>query len=423
MAAVNVLVFPCGSENASEIHQALMHSIHVNLFGASSVDDHGRFLFARYVGDLPRIDAPEFDAKFASLLAQWGIQLVFATHDSVQHYLSTRVAAWNVALVNGDTNASLTSRQKSLTYGLFSDQPWTPTVYRSVEHVQHWPVVVKPDMGQGGQGVSLVQTAAQADAASAQLEAPLLVEYLPGEEITVDCFTDRNRRIVWVGPRTRERVRAGIAMRCRPMPLSAEVETIAHLINQRLTLRGPWFFQLKKDHRGAWKLLEISCRVAGAMVTQRARGVNLPLMAVLDFMRRDVMALPLSGVNLVERRITTLAQLDEDFDTVYVDFDETVIKDGKAIPSTLYFLYRMLDKGKRLVLITRHVGDPLHALGKARIDPKLFDEIIHLDNGEKKSAFIHGRAIFVDNHFPERLDVATTCGIPVFDVDALEFFC
>lgn len=423
MAAVNVLVFPCGSENASEIHQALMHSIHVNLFGASSVDDHGRFLFARYVGDLPRIDAPEFDAKFASLLAQWGIQLVFATHDSVQHYLSTRVAAWNVALVNGDTNASLTSRQKSLTYGLFSDQPWTPTVYRSVEHVQHWPVVVKPDMGQGGQGVSLVQTAAQADAASAQLEAPLLVEYLPGEEITVDCFTDRNRRIVWVGPRTRERVRAGIAMRCRPMPLSAEVETIAHLINQRLTLRGPWFFQLKKDHRGAWKLLEISCRVAGAMVTQRARGVNLPLMAVLDFMRRDVMALPLSGVNLVERRITTLAQLDEDFDTVYVDFDETVIKDGKAIPSTLYFLYRMLDKGKRLVLITRHVGDPLHALGEARIDPKLFDEIIHLDNGEKKSAFIHGRAIFVDNHFPERLDVATTCGIPVFDVDALEFFC
>jgi hypothetical protein len=423
MAAVNVLVFPCGSENASEIHQALMHSIHVNLFGASSVDDHGRFLFARYVGDLPRIDAPEFDAKFASLLAQWGIQLVFATHDSVQHYLSARVAAWNVALVNGDTNASRTSRQKSLTYGLFSDQPWTPTVYRSVEHVQHWPVVVKPDMGQGGQGVSLVQTAAQADAASAQLEAPLLVEYLPGEEITVDCFTDRNRRIVWVGPRTRERVRAGIAMRCRPMPLSAEVETIAHLINQRLTLRGPWFFQLKKDHRGAWKLLEISCRVAGAMVTQRARGVNLPLMAVLDFMRRDVMALPLSGVNLVERRITTLAQLDEDFDTVYVDFDETVIKDGKAIPSTLYFLYRMLDKGKRLVLITRHVGDPLHALVEARIDSKLFDEIIHLDNGEKKSAFIHGRAIFVDNHFPERLDVATTCGIPVFDVDALEFFC
>lgn len=423
MAAVNVLVFPCGSENASEIHQALMHSIHVNLFGASSVDDHGRFLFARYVGDLPRIDAPDFDAKFASLLAQWGIQLVFATHDSVQHYLSTRVAAWNVALVNGDSNASRTSRQKSLTYGLFSDQPWTPNVYRSVEHVQHWPVVVKPDMGQGGQGVSLVQTAAQADAASAQLEAPLLVEYLPGEEITVDCFTDRNRRIVWVGPRTRERVRAGIAMRCRPVALSAEIEAIGELINQRLRLRGPWFFQLKKDHGGAWKLLEISCRVAGAMVTQRARGINLPLMAVLDYLGRDVIALPVSGVNLVERRITTLAQLDEDFDTVYVDFDETVIKDGKAIPSTLYFLYRMLDKGKRLVLITRHVGDPLHALGEARIDPKLFDEIIHLDNGEKKSAFIHGRAIFVDNHFPERLDVATTCGIPVFDVDALEFFC
>ena len=422
MAAVNVLVFPCGSENASEIHQALMHSVHVNLFGASSVDDHGRFLFTHYAGDLPRIDAQDFDARFSALLAQWDIQLVFATHDSVQHYLSTRVAAWNVALVNGDPQASLTSRHKALTYDLFADQPWTPTLYRSVEHVEHWPVVVKPDTGQGGQGVRIVQTVAEADAASAQLAAPLLVEYLPGEEITVDCFTDRNHRIVWLGPRTRERVRAGIAMRCRPVALSAEIEAIGQLINQRLTLRGPWFFQLKKDTAGSWKLLEVSCRVAGAMVTQRARGINLPLMAVLDYLGRDVIALPVSGVNLVERRITTLAELDEDFDTVYIDFDETVIMHGKAIPSTLYFLYRMLAKGKRLILITRHVGNPLDALGEARIDPRLFAEIIHLDNGEKKSAFIHGRAIFVDNHFPERLDVATTCGIPVFDVDALEFF-
>jgi hypothetical protein len=40
-----VLVFPCGAETATEIHQALRYSLHVELFGASSVDDHGRFRF------------------------------------------------------------------------------------------------------------------------------------------------------------------------------------------------------------------------------------------------------------------------------------------------------------------------------------------------------------------------------------------
>ncbi len=421
MARINVLVFPCGSENASEIHQALTHSVHVNLFGASSVDDHGRLLFANYSGDLPRIDADDFDEAFGHLLAQWNIQLVFATHDTVQQYLANRIHQWDVGLVNGDPQAANVSRHKSLTYELFADQPWSPRVYSQVEHIDTWPAVIKPDLGQGGQGVSIVETLAQANAALEHIKAPVLVEYLPGEEITVDCFSDRKRRLIWVGPRTRERVRAGIAMRCRPLEASPQIHDIAALINQRLKLRGPWFFQLKKDRHNHWKLLEVSCRVAGAMVTQRARGINLPLMAVHDFMQRDVNALPMTGITLIERRILTLAELAEDFDTVYIDFDETVIMDGKAIPSTLFFLYRMLAKGKKLILVTRHVGSPLQALADARIDPNLFTEIIHLQVGQKKSAFIQPRSIFVDNHFPERVDVATTCGIPVFDVDALEF--
>lgn len=421
MARINVLVFPCGSENASEIHQALTHSVHVNLYGASSVDDHGRFLFAHYAGDLPRINADDFDDAFGRLLDQWNIQLVFATHDTVQDYLASRAHRWDVTLVNGDPQAARLSRYKSLTYELFADQRWSPKVYADVAAIDRWPAIVKPDLGQGGQGVSVVETPEQAGVALGQVQAPLLVEYLPGEEITVDCFSDRKSRLVWVGPRTRERVRAGIAMRCRALDMSPEIHDIATLINDRIKLRGPWFFQLKKDRDNRWKLLEVSCRVAGAMVTQRARGVNLPLMAVQDFMGRDVSALPVSDITLIERRIMTLAELPDDFDKVYIDLDETVIMNGKAIPSTLFFLYRMFARGKQLILVTRHAGDPERALAEARIDPNLFAEIIHIQEGQKKSAYIHRRSIFIDNHFPERLDVATTCGIPVFDVDALEF--
>jgi hypothetical protein len=63
-------------------------------------------------------------------------------------------------------------------------------------------------------------------------------------------------------------------MRTALLATSDDVPEIATHINAELTLRGPWFFQLKPDSRGGWKLLEISCRVAGSVVAQRARGVS-----------------------------------------------------------------------------------------------------------------------------------------------------
>jgi hypothetical protein len=285
-------------------------------------------------------------------------------------------------------------------------------------------VGIKPDLGQGGQGFCVAQNAFEAEAALRAVSAPLLVEYLPGEEITVDCFTDYQRELIWIGPRTRERTRAGISMRCHFLEVDPKINAIATCINERLVMRGPWFFQLKKDCEGQWKLLEISCRVAGTMVAQRARGINLPLMTIHDHLQRKVSPLPQSNVRLIERRILTVIELDYTFDTIYIDLDETVIMDGKAIPATLHFLYRMHARGKRLVLITRHDGEPAQALMAACISPQLFETVIHIIDGVKKSAFIKGKdnAIFIDNHFPERLDVANTCGIPVFDVDALELF-
>ena len=44
----NILVFPCGSEIALEIYRSVNKSIHFNLIGASSVDDHGKFIYENY---------------------------------------------------------------------------------------------------------------------------------------------------------------------------------------------------------------------------------------------------------------------------------------------------------------------------------------------------------------------------------------
>ena len=51
----------------------------------------------------------------------------------------------------------------------------------------------------------------------------------------------------------------------------------------------------------------------------------------------------------------------------------------------------------------------------------LFDDIIHITEGAPKSGLITERdAIFIDDSFAERLEVANSCGIPTFDASMLE---
>lgn len=416
-----VLVFPCGAENALEVHSALRYSLHVELYGASSVEDHGRFAFTAYTGDLPRIDEAGFDAAFAALVTRLKIDVVFATHDSVHEYLAPQAAALGFHLVNGDPETSSIARRKSSTYAAFGSEAWLPRRYGGADDVDSWPVVVKPDLGQGGQQVTVAASRDACRRAAAAMSDPVIVEYLPGEEITVDCFTDRHRALLWIGPRTRERVRAGIAMRSRLLEADETIRSIAEAINARLKLRGPWFFQLKKDRAGVWKLLEISCRIAGTMAAQRAWGINLPLMAIQDVMGRDLLTLPEPRVGLIDRRIATKAQLDYEYAKVFIDLDDTLLIDGHAVPLVLHFLYQCRAEGKQIVLITRHGRECRPTLEEASISPQLFSEIIHITDRSPKSDYISPNSIFIDNHFPERLEVSRRLGIPVFDVEALEF--
>lgn len=417
----HVLIFPAGAENALEIHASLRHSVNFRVFGGSSVEDHAAFAYENYIGGMPRLSDPDFIAGLNAVIAAHGIELIFPTHDTVAQFMAQHRDKIAARIVTSDAHTALVCREKRRTFSLFEGEDFCPAVHGSAAEADSFPVFVKPSVGEGGKGARRVedrQTLAAVTAADPDL---LIFENLPGEEYTVDCFTDRHGQLLFAGPRSRDRVRMGISHASRTWPLSDEIAAIARRINERLRFRGLWFFQLKRAADGRLKLLEVSTRLAGAMSAYRQLGVNFSLLSAFDAMDRDVSILANDLPLAVDRCLLARYRLDYDYDTAFLDYDDTIVHEGVVNDLVLRFLYQCANRGVRMVLITRHAGDLAAHMKAHRIAPELFDEIHHIPQDAKKSAYVKGpRAIFIDNHFPERRDVKQCCGVPVFDVDAVE---
>ena len=74
-----VLIFPAGEINSVELHEALSTCVNIELYGASSVDKHGEYIFKNYISGLPMITETNFFDEFNSIIDKNQIELVFPT--------------------------------------------------------------------------------------------------------------------------------------------------------------------------------------------------------------------------------------------------------------------------------------------------------------------------------------------------------
>jgi hypothetical protein len=246
-----------------------------------------------------------------------------------------------------------------------------------------------------------------------------MMEYLPGPEFTVDCFTGRHGGLVFAQPRTRTRIMNGISVRTSFVEDPRLVE-MARTINQKMVFRGAWFFQVKLAADGTPALMEIAPRIAGAMGLCRGSGVNLPLMSLYDAEGQAVSAMLNPAVKEMDRALYGRFRMDFAYRHVYVDFDDCLVCNGEVNAELVRFLFQCLNRGIQLHLLTRHAGIPAETLKKYRLG-LMFDTIAHVTDGSSKAQYIrHPDAIFIDDSFRERKAVYDTLRIPVFAPDAVE---
>lgn len=419
---INVLVFPCGSEIGLEVHNALKFDKHINLYGLSSVSSHGRMVYKNYIQGISFITADTFIEELNAVIEEKHIDVLIPAYDDVILYLSEHREEIKCKIATSEKEACDMARSKKKTYEKLAGEWYIPKTYHIDEITENdLPLFAKPDIGQGSQGIMKINTMDDLEFLRKKADEYVISELLPGDEYTIDCFTDSRGELIAASMRQRKRIKTGISVHSVTVKLPDEVKQIAESINKKVSLNGVWFFQVKLDAKGHFKLLEMAPRVAGSMSTSRVRGFNYILNTVYQLMGYQVKAIPnLLNHAEVDRAFSNKYILDIDYNYVYIDFDDTVTYKDTVNTEVIAFIYQCLNKNKKIELLTRHAKDIEQSLQKYHIDKSLFHNIIHIKDNTLKSDYIkHKDAIFIDDSFRERYDVSKKCGIPVFDLDCV----
>lgn len=415
----NILVFPGGSEIGLEIHRALAMCKEITLFSAGlDIPNHASFVFRRHFA-VPSIHEPYWIEELNKIIDANAIHYVYPAYDDVIVALAQNMERIHARIVLPPPATCEITRSKSQTYQYFKGILPVPEICRPPVPDSDFPIFAKPDRGQGSEETFLLFNQQQLDVAVARDKTMLLMEYLPGEEVTVDCFSDREQGLLFCGGRLRLRTKSGISMASRPIedPL---FQTYAQAIQDHLEIYGAWFFQLKKDRTGNYKLLEIAPRIAGTMALHRVMGINFPLLSIYEQERIPVSILTNPGQVEIERALVSRFRHDYSYSAVYVDLDDTLVVHDAVNIGIMRLIYQCINQAVPAKLITKHAGDLAAVLKRFRL-AGLFDDVIHLNPGDEKSDYImEPDAILIDDSFSERKKASKNRSIRTFDSSMID---
>jgi predicted ATP-grasp superfamily ATP-dependent carboligase len=420
----NVLIFPGGTEIGLEIGKSLGMCKEVKMISASSIGyNHSSFFFEKnYIVDNV-LGSTLFIEQLNNIIEEEQIDYLIPANPLVIDKILDFRNEINCKVLLSHSEIVRITRSKHHTYDLLNGVIPLPETFYNLESIAKWPVHIKPNNSYGSQGTFVAESKEEVLRRYKVLEDLVIQENLTGAEYTVDCFSDSKGRLLYAGPRIRERIRMGTTMHSY-VPEEAiknELLSYANRISEKLPLTGIWFFQVKADSKGSLKLLEVEARMAGTMCFNRVKGVNFPLLNIFQDAGYELGLLVNNYEVVLDRALINRYKVNIDYDSVYVDLDDTIIVNNKVNLMVVKFLYQCLNNEKKIILISKSIEvDKAAYLEKFKLR-QLFDEVIWLNENESKAdCIIDKKSIFIDDSFSQRNEVYKKKGIYTFDTSMVE---
>lgn len=408
-----VLVLNCGTLTSTDLNMALRYNDEFEIWGASTNENHGIYVYKNYIDDIPNISDKNFIEVLNQKIKEYDFKFIITPHEDLSLFLQEHNSEINATIVCSEYETALLCRYKSKTYEKMKSYDFIPKVYRR-EDVEEFPVFCKKDTDQGGMHAYKVENKEDLSTYASSDEM-IICEYLPGEEVTIDCFTNKNGKLLYCSPRAADRILAGIDVHARRIELSDEIKYIAESLNKEIKFRGFWFFQIKKDKHGKFKLLEIATRLAGAFALNKSLDVNLPLMALKDFDEQEVEIIFNDIKVEVDKQFFSKYLLDLKYDEVYVDF-ATCFENTEIINTLLImYIYQCINKNKKLILISEN--DVESFLENKKININVFSKIIKPKMIEKE---MQKNSILISNNEELKNKLKKERGICCFSSNFVE---
>jgi len=403
----NVLVFPCGTEIANEIINSLTNHKYFNLFFASSEESSYCNFRCKEVFFLPYVFDNTFKRELNNLISKKKIVFIIPAHDDVAFALSQIENEIEAKVIGQAKGINDIVRFKDVTYKHFKNILPLGKIFDAELQKNEFPVFVKPKRGQGSFNSLKLTTLDEYSSffKKNKLDEFVVMENLPGQEFTIDCFSDKGK-VLYFGARTREKTTRGISIQSTFVTdtgLNEQFKIYANIISENLNMYGVWFYQMKFDKNQELKLLEIGPRVSGTMMLNRARGVNFIELALYQKLGFDVEVVFNDIEISLARALVPIYKHNINYDNLYIDFDDTLLLEEKFInPELMKLIFQAKNQEKKVYLITKNkkfnLAKTLHKFGITNI----FDEIIHIHENEKKIDYMKMNSLLVDDSFVER---------------------
>lgn len=416
------MIFPGSTLVAKEMAESLSPLPHYAIFGAGhDVDFPWLSLFEGYT-NLPPIGHPLFQEKFTQLLDSRAISHVMPANEVAIVELARLLKGTGVTLVSHPYETIVLAGSKRRTLETFRDSSFFPESFSAETLPVRFPVFYKPDFGHSSIGTGIFKSQADLEAGHKgdfSWDEFVVTDFLPGREVTVDCFSTSDKGLLFSKARLRKIVENGMSRHTVDF-LDESLDEIAVQINQKLDFNGAWFFQARESVEGDFKVLEIGARIAGASGLRRGQGVNLSHLSVLasDGIELEVVSSP-----VINEAIFDISGIsfrgDQPFMRLYVDLDDTLILNGEINTPVLSLIEEACALDIWVAIITRAAYDPFGRLQSFGLGG-YFKEVIHIRDGRSKESFIpqENYSILIDDSFRERKACAFRPEILAVDASA-----
>lgn len=263
----NILILPAGSGMTIAAIKSLKKDPEVNLITV----DCDKLAPGLYLADksylVPRFEDKDFWPKIKQLIKKEKINFIFPALDTLLLPFAQKRREFKelgAEVMISEPETILITRDKWKTYLKLKDL--APLPFSFINHYSNFsfPVLIKPREGSGSKDVYIVRDKEEFEFYFKRVKNPIVQEYLPGQEWSVDCLTNKKGKLLMIIPRLRIETKSGISVKGKIIK-KKELEQMAEKITQAIKFRGIFFFQAKEDKNGSPKLTEINPRIAGTM--------------------------------------------------------------------------------------------------------------------------------------------------------------